>query len=436
MERILARAKKVAEAADVFVVVSEETPVQFEANRLKNIQSKQSTTVALRVVCNGRIGYAAATSLEDGQHLVDMAVAAAQFGMAAKFELPVVRSYPEIDIFDIDTESVSLEAMIKLGEELIGKLRKHTPTLLCNASISKDVMSVRIMNSRGGQASYKMTISGLGVWGNLIRGTDMLFVGDSESSCHPILESDTIAKAVIQRLELASRMATVSTRSLPVVFTPDGVASAIIPSLMAAFNGKLVLEGASPIGSKLGQKVFDKKLQVWDDPTRDYRPTSRPCDDEGVASRRTPLIEEGVVTNFLYDLQTAALAHTRSTGNGSRGRGGLPSPSPSAFVIAPGKVTLDEMISDIKDGLVVDELMGADQGNILGGDFSGNILLGYKVENGKITGRVKDTMVSGNIYQLLKEITAIGSEAKWVGGSLFIPPLYFSGVSVASKGKK
>lgn len=434
MERILARAKKVAEVADVFVVVSEETPVQFEANRLKNIQSKQSTTVALRVVCNGRVGYAAATSLEDGQHLVDMAVAAAQFGMAAKFELPVVRSYPKIDIYDTSTESVSLEAMIKLGEELVGKLRKHTPELLCNASISKDVVSVHIMNSRGGQANYKMTISGLGVWGNLIRGTDMLFVGDSESSCHPILESDTIAKAVIQRLELASNRANAPTGSLPVVFTPDGVASAFISPLMAAFNGQLVLEGASPIGSKLGRKVFDEKLQLWDDPTMAYRPTSRPCDDEGVASQRTPLIEQGVVTNFFYDLQTAALTHTRSTGNGSRGRGGLPSPSPSAFIIAPGKVTLGEIIGDIKEGLVVDELMGADQGNILGGDFSGNILLGYKVENGKIIGRVKDTMVSGNIYQLLKEITAIGSEVKWVGGSLYLPPLYFSGVSVASKG--
>lgn len=434
MERILAQAKKVAEEADVFVIASEETPVQFEANRLKHIQSKQSTSVALRVVCHGRIGYASATSLEDSQHLVDMAVAAAQFGMPAKFELPVVSSYPHIEIFDTNVESVSLEAMIQLGEELVGTLRKHTPDLLCNTSISKDVISIHIMNSRGGQVSYKQTVSSLSVWANLIRGTDMLFVGDSESSCHPTLNSDTVAKAVLHRLELASNRAKAPAGSLPVVFTPDGVASAFIPSLMAAFNGKLVLEGASPISSKLGQKFFDEKLQMWDDPTIDYRPTSRPCDDEGVASQRTPLIKQGVITNFLYDLQTAALAHTRSTGNGSRSHSGLPSPAPSAFVIAPGTVTLDGIIGDIKEGLVVDELMGADQGNILGGDFSGNILLGYKVENGKIVGRVKDTMISGNTYQLLKEITAIGSEAKWVGGSLFVPPLYFSRVSVASKG--
>ena len=77
--------------------------------------------------------------------------------------------------------------------------------------------------------------------------------------------------------------------------------------------------------------------------------------------------------------------------------------------------------------------MGAEQGNILGGDFSGNVLLGYKVESGKIVGRVKDTMVSGNVYQLLKEISAIGSQPKWVSGVLNTPPIYCPRLSVASK---
>ncbi len=433
MERILAKAKKVAEKADVFVVTSEETPLQFEANRLKHTSTKQSTLVAVRLIRNGKIGYSAGTSLENGQSLVDMAAAAAEFGMNADFELPAATKYPEIDIFDAAVESLPLETMVQQGDEAIDLLRRHTPELICEAWTSKGVVSVRIMNSRGGHAEYKESFSNLSVSANLIRGTDMLFVSESESSCHPVLSAKAIAEVIIKRLELAANLAKVPTGTLPVVFTPDGVAGAFIPSLTAAFSGKLVLEGASPIGSKIGQKVFDAKLQLWDDPTLAFRPTSRPCDDEGVPSQRTPLIEAGTVANFYYDLQTAALANKRSTGNGSRGRGGLPSPSPSAFVVDSGKTTLDEMISDIKEGLVVDDLMGADQGNILGGDFAGNILLGYKVENGKIVGRVKDTMVSGNIYQLLKEIAAVG-EAKWVGDGLFVPPLYFSRVSVTSKG--
>ena len=70
----------------------------------------------------------------------------------------------------------------------------------------------------------------------------------------------------------------------------------------------------------------------------------------------------------------------------------------------------------------------------MGGEFAGNVLLRYKVENGKIVGRVKDTMVAGNIYQVLKDITAIGSDARWVGGSLYTPSLYCHSLSVASKG--
>ena len=420
MEDILTQAKKVAEEAEVFMVSSEEIPVQFEANRLKHIQNKQSRSLALRIVRQGKIGYSATTELGDSQRLVNNAVETAQFGMLAKF--------------DSNVESVSIEEMIKLGEELIAMVRGHTPEIVCEAAITKGVTSARIINSRGGQANYRISTFSMGIEGSLIRDTDMLFVGETQFSCHPVLEYKAVAETVIQQLELAKNRASVPSQPLPVVFTPYGVASALISPLMVAFNGKTVLEGASPIGNRLGQHVFDKKLRLWDDPTIAYRPRSRPCDEEGIPSKCTPLIEQGVVANFIYDLQTAALAHTRSTGNGSRGRGGLPTPSPSAFVIAPGDTSFDEMVVDIKEGLIIEQLMGAEQGNILGGDFSGNVLLGYKVESGKIVGRVKDTMVSGNVYQILKQITAIGSDARWVGSFVKSPSLYCPSLSVASKG--
>ncbi|MCJ7426666.1 MAG: TldD/PmbA family protein [Dehalococcoidales bacterium] len=432
MEKILAQARKVAEEADVFLVSAEETPVQFEANRLKHIQSKQSTNVALRIIKDGRLGYATSTDVADAQSLVENAVETARFGTRAKFELPSATPYPKVDTFDPDVESVSVEKMAQLGEELIALITGHTPEIICEALVEKETVALRLINSRGGQASYKKSIFTIGVVGSLIRGTDMLFVGEGQSSGHPLTEVGEIAKVVLRQLDLAKNQASVPTRQLPVIFTPEGVASALISPLMTAFNGKTVLEGASPVGKKLGKQVFDSKLSLWDDPTIAYRPYSRPCDDEGVPSRRTPLIEKGVVANFLYDLQTAALAKTKSTGSASRG-GGLPLPSPSTLVIAPGKASFDDMVSDIKEGLVIEQLMGAEQGNILGGDFSGNVLLGYKVESGKIVGRVKNTMVSGNVYQLLKEISAIGSQPKWVSGVINTPPLYCPRLSVASK---
>jgi len=432
VENILAQARKAAKAAEVFQVAAEETSAQFETNRLKHIQSKQSTHLALRIIKNGRLGYATTTKLDDVKNLIDNAVETAQFGMPARFQLPPATPYPSIDIFDPAVEATPIEAMNKLGQELIEIIIKHTPELLCEAMVSKDTISLELLNSSGGQASYKKSVFSVGIMGSLIRGTDMLFVGESQSSGNPISQPQDIARVVTRQLELARNPASVPTGQLPVIFTPRGAASALVPSLVMALNGKMVLQGASPIGQKLGKSVFDAKISLWDDPTLAYRPHSRPCDDEGVPSQRTPLIEEGRVANFLYDLQTAALAKTRSTGNGNR-NGGLPTPSPTTLVIAPGKTSFDEMVSDIKEGLVIEQLMGAEQGNILGGDFSGNVLLGYKVESGKIAGRVKNTMVSGNVYQVLKQVAAIGSEPKWVGGFLQTPHLYCPSLSVASK---
>lgn len=433
MEYILQMAKRAAEEAEVFMFSSGETPVHFEANRLKHIQSKESTIVALRIIKNGKIGYATTTNIENRQNIVDDAIETSHFGVKAQFEFPGKTSYPQVEVFDPDAVSIPVEEMIKLGEDLITQIKAHTPDVICEAEVNKTTIKLRIINSLGTQVNYSKSIFSLGIEGSLIHDTDMLFVGDSESSCHPLLDSERVSREVIQQLELAKENAPISSKQVPVIFTPNGVASALTMPLIVAFNGKTVFEGASPIGKRLGKQVFDRKLSLWDDPTIDYRPASRPCDDEGMSSQRTSLIERGTVAHFFYDLQSAALTRNKSTGNGSRNRSELPAPSPSAFIIAPGTTTFNDMIHDIKEGLVIDHLMGAGQGNILGGDFSGNVLLGYKVENGEVIGRVKDTMVSGNIYQILKDIIAVGSTTRWVGGFLQTPHLYCSNLSVASK---
>jgi PmbA protein len=288
-----------------------------------------------------------------------------------------------------------------------------------------------MMNTRGTDVRYRKSVMGLGLQGTRVRGTDMLFVGDDLDDCRVIDSPDEVINNVLVQLERAAVNAAVRSGEMPVIFTPSGVASAFIPALASALNGKLVLEGASPLAKKLDEAVFDRRLSLYDDATIPLRPTSRPCDDEGVPSRRTPLIENGRVMNFYYDLKTAAKAGKVSTGNGSRGRGGAPSPSISALTLTPGTASFESLLSGIKEGLVVEYLMGAEQGNVLGGDFSGNVLLGYKVENGKIVGRVKDTVVAGNVYKLLSNIT-VASDARWQGG-LFTPSIFCPAVSVAAK---
>jgi len=228
VEEILFQAKKVAEDAEVFSVALEETQVNFEANRLKHLQTKQQTSMALRIIRQGRIGYAVTTDAEDYPRLVSNAVETAQFGMPAKFELPSANSYPQVEVFSADAGLVPVEAMVTLGGRLIEAVTGHTPGIICEAEVTRGVVSVQLMNSRGGQAEYRKSYFSLDMEGNLTRGTDMLFVGDSASSCQPMLEPGTVADNILQQLELARNQAPVSTKSMPVVFTPNGVASALV----------------------------------------------------------------------------------------------------------------------------------------------------------------------------------------------------------------
>ena len=434
MENILKLAKRVAEEAEVFLVSLKETPVGFEANRLKMLETRESTSISLRIIKNGKIGFSTTTRLDDPQALVDMAVETAQFGAEARFVLPAAQVHPQIEVFDREVEEVAIEDMVEIGDSLIARVLSHTPELVCEAEVTKSEGTVHILNSRGGEASYRKSYFTIGIEGTLIRDTDMLFVGESDSSCHPVRDFKAIADSVIAQLELAKRPASVATGRLPAILTPKGVRSALFIPLALAVNGKMVVEGASPLAGRQGKLLFDEKLSLWDDATINYRPASRPCDDEGMPSQRTSLIARGVVADFLYDLQTAALAGSRSTGSGNRARGGMPTPSVSTLVIEEGETPFEDMLRDMKEGLVIEMLIGAEQGNVLGGEFSGNVLLGYKVENGEIVGRVKDTMVSGNIYDALKGLVAIGREAKWVGSALRTPALYLSSLAVSSKG--
>jgi PmbA protein len=433
LEELLAKAAKVSDEAEVFCVTSNETPVHFEANRLKHIQRKEEYFIALRLIKDGRLGYAVSTMEGRADELVEMALETSRFGQEALFELPLQTSMPQTDIYDANVGQVPLEKMVKLGRNMIEQVRAFNDDIICDASVRKTITTTSLVNSKGFNSVYKSSAFGFGIEGTLIRGTDMLFAGDSSVSSNLLTDSKSVINTTLKQFTYAKETASITTKTMPVIFTPFGVASAFMPALMAAFNGKLVLEGASPVGNKLGQQVFHQSLSLIDDPLVAFNPASSPFDDEGIPCRQTPLIKNGVISNFLYDLKTAAQAKRQSTGSGRRGGGSPPSPSPSCFVVGKGRTSFDEMVADVKEGLVVEYLMGAEQGNVLGGDFSGNVLLGYKIDNGKISGRVKNTMVSGNIYAILKDIIAIGSDSRRVDSSLTTPSIYCPTLSVASK---
>ena len=153
----------------------------------------------------------------------------------------------------------------------------------------------------------------------------------------------------------------------------------------------------------------------------------------GEAAGRTVLVDHGVAKQYLSDLQTAAALGSRSTGSAHRAIGSMPAPGSSVVLVGPGTTPYSGLIAGMDKGIVVEILLGAGQSNVIGGDFQGNVLLGFAVENGRITGRIKDTLVSGNVYSALSNIAGISKEVEWVRGSVRTPAILCRGVSVSSK---
>lgn len=434
LEKVLDLAARLADEAEVYGIDVEETPVSFEANRLKVLQTRRTKGLSLRLIKNGRIGFTSSTKPEEPAAIVDRALAVAEFGAEARFSFPTSGVVREVQVYDSLVDGLSVEAMVDLGQTMIDRMQRYNADILCNAGLARVVANMQLINSRGGSVGEHKTVLSASLHGNLVEDTSILDVWEGNASCRADLDFDGMVAKVIQQFELARDTAAVPTGELPVVFVPKAVGEALVSPLVIALNGKTVLQGASPLNGRLGEKVFDGRVSLYDDGGIAYAPRSGPCDDEGVPSRRTTLVEQGVVRSFYYDLQTAGRAGTVSTGNGFRSLESLPGPSTTTVLMPEGDISFEDMIADIKEGIAVYQVMGAWAGNLLAGDFSANVHLGFKIENGRLAGRVKDTMVAGNVYEAFKDrLVALGDRADWVGGSLKVPALYFRALSVSSK---
>jgi len=273
-----------------------------------------------------------------------------------------------------------------------------------------------------------------------IAGDDVLMVYDQyvAADLPGAADLDALVRSVATRLDLALTVVGPPEGALPVIFTPAGLSAILLP-LEQALSGKAVLQGVSPLGEKLGSRVFDERFSLTDDPLAQGRAGSRPCDDEAVASRTLPLVEKGVVRAFIYDLETAARAGTASTGHGRRGVFGKPRIAYTNLVVGMDRKRKTEngipgggLAAGIQDGLIVEDLIGVGQGNVIAGGFSHPVALAYRVERGAITGRVKDAAVAGNVYELLKKVGGFGNDGRWLG-TRFAPSLLLEGVSVARR---
>jgi PmbA protein len=294
---------------------------------------------------------------------------------------------------------------------------------------------------------YKRSVSSYGVGLNLIEGKNVIQVYGVDRSLKQIKEFEQTADKVIEDTILARNTSTLSGGKYPAIFIPSSLGD-VFMSFMDGINGKVVAKGVSPLIGKIGQSILDERITIIDDCQHEQGLFSSPVDDEGIRGQKTMIVEKGVLKNYITDLNSAEQLGLQCTGNGFRA---LPFEHTrhyrtpvevciSNLILEPGNISYEDMLKEIKTGIEVHHITGILLGNLTNGDFSGNLELAYKIQNGKRVGRIRDTMISGNFYQLFKNnILGIGNSQVWTGffggssGSMLLPHVLLKDVELSGK---
>jgi PmbA protein len=231
------------------------------------------------------------------------------------------------------------------------------------------------------------------------------------------------ARRTLRRLD-AQR---VKTQEAPLIFAPE-IARSLIGAIFDAASGDSVYRGASFFAGKLGELVADKSVTVINDGTIVGGFGTSPFDGEGLPSRRTVIVERGVLTNYLLNTYTGRKLGMKSTGNAARGLAGNPGIGADNLFLVAGELSREEILREVPSGLYVTELLG--QGvNMVTGDYSRGAS-GLWIENGELTYPVQEITIAGNLKEIFRNITAIGNDLVF-RGSVASPTLRVDGMTIA-----
>ena len=221
----------------------------------------------------------------------------------------------------------------------------------------------------------------------------------------------------------------VKTARVPVVFDPM-VSTSILEHIFEGINGDSVYRGASFLAGKLGEKIAGDNVTVIDDGTIPGGFGSSPFDGEGIPTRRTVVIENGVLKSYLLNTYTAKKLGLQTTANASRGLAGTPGIGPGNYFLQPGQKSAKELIANIKEGLYVTEFLG--QGvNLVTGDYSRGAS-GLWISNGELGYPVEEITVAGNLKDLFFNISEIASDLEF-RGSVAAPTIRVDGLTVGGE---
>ncbi|ANV84088.1 peptidase C69 [Picosynechococcus sp. PCC 7003] len=411
-----------AEFAEVYQGSSVSHPVTFEANRLKQLETSESIGTALRLWYQGRPGLAVAYGHGSPQLLVEKAIALSQLQEPTPLEV----CEPRRDINPPIGTAMDVETLVEKGKAAIAQLRDHYPEILCSGVFDCESSHTLLVNSEGLYCTAADISLSYGLEVEWVRGDDFLGIYDGDIT-QDSLDPEATVQRLLERLHWAKQNSPATTGKVPVIFTSNA-APLLWSTVAAALNGKNILEKSSPWSQALGQRVISPQISLYQDPTA--KPYICHFDDEGTPTRSLSLVREGFAQDIYGDRQTSRNLGIRPTGNGFRASlGRYPTPELANLIVAPGVGTLNTIISQLDTAIVVDQILGGDAD--LSGDFSVNIDLGYQVRQGQITGRIKDTLVTGNVYEALKQVIEVGGDRRWQG-SCYTPCIALESLSIVA----
>ncbi len=414
------------EEIEAYLVRESETAIRVYESDVESLTSADSSGIGIRIVSQKRVGISYAGTLEPDEIARAVAEARdnARFGSAdpyAGVASPDDVAPANLDVWANDLGATSTQAKIDAAmslEKATLSLDKRIRSL--NSANYGDVSAeAAVLNSRGVVAYTRQTYCWAWVYA-LASQNEETQTGYGMHASRDFAGLD-IEHAANEAAKKATRMlgATKPTSGLfRAVFEPD-ISSALISIISSTLSAESVQKGRSIFAGRLGESVAAAELTLVDDPTDKRFFSAASFDDEGLASRRNVLIENGELKSFLYDSYTGRKDDHPSTGSAIRGGiAGSISPGPRATMLAAGDASPEEIVAKVNDGVLIQSISGIHSGvNPISGDFSVGAE-GIQIRNGELQGAIKEFTIASNLQKMLKDIVSVGSDLTFrPGGS-------------------
>jgi PmbA protein len=413
------------EGVEAFAQQSTRTEVNAFEGEVERLTSASSSGLGVRVVRQGRLGYAYTADLSDEGLRQCLAEARANLEVSTEDPgnvLPDAAEHQPLDgVFDPEQVDIAPERKVALALDLEARTRAADPKVskVETAQYGDVVSTVALASSKGVTGSFSLTRA----WCFAVAlanqdGESQTGYGVDSARSLEGLDVGPVATEAAERAVRLLGAAKPPTRTVPVVFDRM-VAPSLIGVLLAGLSAEAVQKRRSLFADKLGERVGAAGLQLVDDGRLLDGPGAVPFDDEGVPTGRTVLLDDGVLQCFLHNTATAARGNATSTGNASRiSFKSTPGISAHNVFFAPGDKDQAALLAQAGEGLLVQDVTGVHSGaNPITGDFSVGVS-GLWFRGGELAEPVREATVAAHLLDILKDIVAVGSDLRWATGSI------------------